>query len=198
MSATTQQYKPEAIDLSGTQYTVAQTGKDSNMRPEYEAKNVAGETLFSGKYMMYQGEDEFSFVDTDEDEIFSVKASGSWDIAGDYLLTDKHTDDDFVILDNDFSLFEDTWRIRDADDGTVLAEINSRGGLVTAGRKILPLGHLIGHKYEISDAEGAVVGSIESEFAIFDEYNITITDTSSVPTEAIVIGTIVIDAIQGN
>jgi len=198
MRATTDQYKPEAIDLSDTQYTVAQTGKDKNMRPEYEAKDVAGNTIFRGKYMMYQGKDAFTFTDSDGNEIFTVKASGTWDIAGDYCLTDRHTDEDLVMLENDFSLLQDTWRIRAIDDGSVLAEITSRGGLVTAGRKIIPLGQWIGHRYEITDAEGDAVGSIESEFAIFDEYDITISDTSSVPTEAIVIGTIVIDAIQAN
>lgn len=192
------QHKPEAIDLSGTQYTVEQTGKDKNMRPEYAAKDVAGDTIFSGIYNMYQTKDSFSFVDPDGTELFTVTASGTWDIAGDYRLTDSHTEENLVILENDFSLFQDTWRVRDADDGSLLAEITSRGGLLTVGRKVLPLGQWIGHKYEITDAEGDAVGSIESDFALFDEYDITINDTSSVPTEPIVIGTIVIDAIQGN
>lgn len=198
MLPTTHQYRPEAIALTGTEYTVEQTGKDTNMRPEYAAKDVAGDTIFSGTYKMYQKKDEFSFVDADGDEIVTVTASGTWDIAGEYHLTDSHTEEDLVILDNDLSLFQDTWRIRDADDGSLLAEITSRGGLVTAGRKFLPFGQWIGHKYEVTDAEGDTVGSIESDFAVFDEYDITISDASSVPTEAIVVGIIVIDAIQAN
>lgn len=198
MRTTRQQYQPEAIDLSGTQYTVEQTGSDTNMRPEYEARDAAGDTIFSGVYRMYQGKDEFPFVDADGTEIFTVTASGTWDVAGDYLLTDSHTGEPLVVLDNDFSLLQDTWRIRDADGGSLLAEINSRGGLVTVGRKLLPLGQWIGHAHEITDAEGDVVGSIESDFALLDEYEITLSDTSSVPTEAVVIGTIVIDAIQAN
>ncbi|MFC7115035.1 hypothetical protein ACFQH2_08820 [Natronoarchaeum sp. GCM10025703] len=193
-----QQYDLTAIDLSGSQYIVEQTGRDKNLRPEYEARNVAGDTVFSGLYKMYQEEDEFPFVDTDGNEMFTVKASGTWDIAGDYVLTDSHTGDDLVILDNDFSLVQDTWRIRDADDQSLLAEIDSRGVLVTAGRKVLPFGQWIGHKYEITDAEGETIGSIESDFAMFDQYEITITDASSVPIEPIVLGTVVIDAIQAN
>jgi len=195
---TTQQYVPEAIDLSGNQYTVEQSGKDKNMRPEYEARDVAGDTIFSSTYRMYQKKDEFRFVDTDGNDIFTVKASGTWDIAGDHLLTDSHTGEDLVVLENDFSLFQDTWRIRDPDDGSLLAEISSRGGLVTVGRKILPLGQWIGHQYEITDSEGDSIGAIESDFAIFDEYEITLNNTSPVPTEPIVIGTVVIDGIQAN
>lgn len=192
------QYGLTALDLSGTQYTVEQTGRDKNFRPEYEARDVTGETLFHGTYKMYEEKDEFPFVDAEGNEIFTVKASDTWDIAGDYLLTDSHTGEDIVILDNDFSLVQDTWRIRDADDQSLLAEINSRGALVTLGREILPFGQWIAHEYEITDAEGDTVGAIEGEFAIFDQYKIDLTDTSSVPTEPIVIGAIVIDAIQGN
>jgi uncharacterized protein YxjI len=198
MRATTERYEPEAIDLSGSQYTVEQTGKDENMRPEYEATDVTGDTVFSAVYNMYEKKDEFAFADADGTEICTVKAKDTWDIAGDYVLTDSHTGDDLVVLENDVSLFRDTWRVRGADDGSLLAEITSRGGLVTAGRKLLPLGGWIGHEYDITDAEGDSVGSIESEFAMFDEYEITITDASSVPTEAILMCTVVVDGIQAN
>jgi uncharacterized protein YxjI len=194
----TNQYQPEAVDLSSGQYVVAQTGKDKNMRPEYEAREVTGDTVFSGVYEMYRERDRFLFLDGDRNEIFTVTASGTWDIAGDYLLTDSRTGSDLVVLENDFSLLQDTWRIRDADDGSLLARVDSRGGLLAVGRKLLPGGRWIGHEYEITDAEGNAVGSIESEFAVFDEYEITISDTSSVPTAPVVIGTAVVDAIQAN
>ena len=195
-----QQYGLSEIDLSGSQYTVEQTGRDKNFRPEYEARDVAGDTLFRTTYQMYEERDEFPFVDADGTEICRVKAIDTWDIAGDYLLTDSQTEKDLVIFDNDLSLLQDTWRIRDAEDESLLAEINSRGALVTLARKLLPIGQGIAHKYEITDSEGGSVGSIEGEFALFDfdQYEITLTDTSSVPTEPIVIAAIVIDAIQGN
>ncbi|MFC6614244.1 hypothetical protein ACFQAS_04620 [Halopenitus salinus] len=195
-----QQYELSAIDLSGSQYTVEQTGRDGNFRPEYEARNVTGDTLFRTTYQMYEGKDEFPFVDADGTEICRVKAVDTWDIAGDYLLTDSHTDEELVIFDNDLSLLQDTWRLRDADDGSLLAEISSRGALFTLARKILPAGQGIAHKYEIADSEGNRVGSIKGEFALFDfdQYEITLTDTSSIPTEPVVIAAIVIDAIQGN
>ncbi|WP_049987869.1 hypothetical protein [Halobellus rufus] len=198
--ATSQQYELSRIELSGSQYTVEQTGRDKNFRPEYEARDVAGDTVFRTTYQMYEEKDEFPFVDADGTEICRVTAIGTWDIAGDYLLTDSHTDEELVILENDLSLLQDTWRIRDADDGSLLAEINSRGAVYTLGRKLLPAGQGIAHKYNITDADGDLVGSIEGEFAFFgfDQYEITLTDTSSIPTEPMVIGAIVIDAIQGS
>ena len=41
-----QQYELSTIDLSGSQYTVEQTGRDENFRPEYEARDVTGNTIF--------------------------------------------------------------------------------------------------------------------------------------------------------
>lgn len=195
-----QQYELSTIDLSGSEYTVEQTGRDKNFRPEYEARDITGDTIFRTTYQMYEDKDEFPFVDADGNEICTVEAIETWDIAGDYLLTDSQTDEELVILDNDLSLLQDTWRIRDANDESLLAAINSRGPLTILGRKLLPLGEGIAHKYDITDANSDRVGSIEGQFALFDfdQYEITLTDTSSIPTGAIVVGAIVIDAIQAN
>ena len=193
-----QQYEIDSLALSGSQYTVEQTGTDENFQPEYEARDVTGDTILRCTHQMYEGNDTFPFLDTDGTELFTVEASGNWDIAGDYLLTDSQTGKELVVLDNDFSLFQDTWRIRDAEDQSLLAKIKSRGALFTVGRKILPVGQWVGHKFEITDAEGTAVGTIESGFAVFDQYEITISDSSSVPIDPIIAGTVVIDAIQGN
>ena len=195
---TPEQYEVAALDLSSTEYTVEQTGTDKNFRPEYEARDVTGDTIFRCTHQMYEETDTFPFVDSDGTELFTVEATGSWDIAGDYLLTDSQTGEELVVLDNDFSLFQDTWRIRNAADESLLAEITSRGALFTLGRKLLPVGQWIGHQFEIADADGTSVGTIESGFAVFDQYEITISDRSSVPLGPIVAGTVVMDAIQGN
>ncbi|PSQ35467.1 hypothetical protein BRD05_04945, partial [Halobacteriales archaeon QS_9_70_65] len=65
-------------------------------------------------------------------------------------------------------------------------------------RNNLPLGELIPHKYEITDADGGHVGRIEGQLSVRDRYEITIDDASSVPKEAVVAAAMVIDAIQGN
>ena len=198
MMNTPRKYGIAALELSDTQYTVEQTGTDENFRPEYEAKDVTGDTIFRCTHNMYKEKDTFPFVNTKGTELFTVGAIGSWDIAGDYLLTDSQTGEDLVILNNDFSLLQDTWRIRDADDESLLAEISSRGAFYTVSRKILPVGQWLGHEFEVTDADSKSVGTIRSDFAVFDQYEITISDSSSVPIGPIVAGTVVIDAIQGN
>lgn len=74
----------------------------------------------------------------------------------------------------------------------------ARARPLTVARKLLPLGRRIGHGDEITDGEDNAVGAIESEFAVFDQYDLTSSARHSVPVRAIVIGRAVVDAIRGN
>ncbi|AKH97858.1 LURP-one-related/scramblase family protein [Halanaeroarchaeum sulfurireducens] len=192
----TQAETPEisGLDLTDTEYTVEQ----SLVRNKYKAMNSAGELVLKGKQGLFKAREEFPFVDADGNDVFTVKASGIIDIAGDYSLIDSQTGDEVAILDNDLSFFQDVWRIRDPDDRSVIADIESRGALVTLARHRLPFGEWIPHKYEISDSGGNHVGSIDGQFSARDRYDISIDDASSVPKEVVLAAAMVIDAIQGN
>jgi len=187
-------YDIAGIELGDDSYTVEQ----SLIRNKYKAMDAAGNVVLRGKQKMLKMKEEFPFVDGNDEEVFTVKAGGIIDVAGNYVLSDAQTGEDLVILDNDYSLFQDTWKIRDARDESKLAEINSRGALVTLARNVVPFGEWIPHKYEITDLDGNHVGSIDGQFSLKDRYEITIDDTGSVPKEPIVAAAMVIDAIQGN
>jgi uncharacterized protein YxjI len=189
-----QAYDIAGVSLTDDRYTVEQ----SLIRNKYKALDAAGNTVLRGKQKMFKMKEEFPFTDGDGNDVFTVKASGIIDVAGNYLLTDSQTGEDLVILDNDFSLLKDTWTIRDAETRSPLASITSRGALVTLARNVLPFGELIPHKYEITDPDGNHVGSIDGQFSFRDRYEISIDDASSVPKEPIVAAAMVIDAIQGN
>lgn len=187
-------YDIQGLDLTDDSYTVEQ----SLIRNKYRALDSTGTVVLRGKQQLFKLKERFPFVDADDREVFEVNATGIVDIAGDYVLSDSLTGEEIVVLDNDFSLFQDTWRIRDADTGAVLARIDSGGAGITFARNLFPFGELIPHKYEITDADGAHVGRIDGQFSIRDRYEITIDDASSVPKEPVVAAAMVIDAIQGN
>ena len=190
-----QKYDISGIELQDDEYTVIQ----GIVRNKYKAVDAAGETVLRGKQELFRLKEKFPFVDGDGEEVFTVTASSVVDIAGDYVLTDAQTDEPVVILDNDFSLLQDTWTVRDPETNEALAEINSRGAVFTLARNLLPLGELIPHKYEISDTQDMHVGSIDGQFTLFkDTYAVTIDDASTVPKEPIIAAAMVIDAIQGN
>jgi uncharacterized protein YxjI len=190
----TADYDIKGLDLTDDRYTVIQ----SLIRNKYRAEDAHGNLVLKGKQKMLKMKEEFPFVDADGNEVFTVKAGGIIDVAGNYVLTDAQTGEDVVILDNDYSILQDTWKIRDARTEAKLAEINSRGAAVTLARNIVPFGGWIPHKYEITDLDGDHVGSIEGQFSLKDTYDIVIDDASDVPKEPIVAAAMVIDAIQGN
>jgi uncharacterized protein YxjI len=188
------QYDIAGIDISDDRYTVVQ----SLVRNKYRAEDAAGNTVLQGKQKMLKMKEEFPFTDASGNDVFTVKAGGIIDVAGNYVLSDAQTGEDLVVLDNDYSIFQDTWKIRDAETEAKLAEINSRGALVTLARQNLPFGGWIPHKYEITDQTGEHVGNISGAFSLKDKYEITIDDASNVPKEPVVAAAMVIDAIQGN
>jgi len=190
-----EQYDITGIALDDDSYTVIQ----GVVRNKYKALDSAGTTVLRGKQELFKLKEKFPFVDADGEAVFTVTASSIIDVAGDYVLSDAATDEPVVILDNDFSMLQDTWTIRDPDTREALAEIDSRGAGVTLARNLLPFGELIPHKYEITDPQGGHVGSIDGQFTLLkDRYEVTIDDASRVPKEPILAASMVIDAIQNN
>jgi uncharacterized protein YxjI len=183
-----------AVDLTEDEYVVEQ----NLIRNKYRAYDADGDVVLKGKQELFRMKEEFPFLDADGEDAFTVQAGGIIDIAGNYVITDDRTGEDVVVLDNDLSIFQDTWRIRDAETEDELARIDSRGALFTLARQLLPFGEVIPHKYEITDASGGHVGRIEGELALKDRYQISLDDASDVPTEPVVAAAMVIDAIQGN
>jgi len=194
MSQQERSYDIQGIELTDDRYVVEQ----SLIRNKYKAMDKAGNVVVRGKQKMFKLKEEFPFVDAEGNEVFTVKAGGMLDVAGNYVLSDARTGEEVVILDNDYSLLQDTWKIRDARTEAKIAEINSQGALVTIARNVIPFGGWIPHKYEITDVDGNHVGNIDGQFSLKDRYEITIDDSTTVPKEPIIAAAMVIDAIQGN
>lgn len=102
---------PSIKACSGTKYTV---------------RNAAGTTVLKSKQKILKMKEEVPLVDVSGTTVFTVKASGIIDSAGDYLFTDTQTGGELVILGNDYSLLRDTWTIRDSETGATLTKITSR------------------------------------------------------------------------
>jgi len=192
--STQTKYDIEGLSLTDDSYTVEQ----SLIRNKYKAMDRDGNVVVRGKQKMFKMKEEFPFVDAEGNEVFTVKAGGIIDVAGNYVLSDAQTGEDLVILDNDYSIMQDTWTIRDARDERKIAQIDSRGAAITLTRNVIPFGNWIPHKYEITDVDGDHVGTIDGQLSLKDRYEITIDDASDVPKEPIIAAAMVIDAIQGN
>ncbi|MEF8799813.1 MAG: hypothetical protein V5A56_02100 [Halolamina sp.] len=192
MSETT--YDIAGIDLDDDSYTVVQGW----LRNTFKATDSDGSVAPRGKQKMLKLNEQFPLTDGEGNDVFEVKAGGIVDVAGNYVLTDTQTGQDLVIPDNDYSVLQDRWTIRDAETEAKLAEITSRGAFTTLFRNVLSFGHWIPHKYEITDLDDDHVGSIEGRFSFRDTYDVSVDDASDVPTEPVIAAAMVIDAIQGN
>lgn len=182
------------IELTDDEYRVVQ----SLVRNKYRAYDSAGTLVLKGKQKMFKMKEEFPFVDADDNPVFTVTAGGVFDVAGNYTLTDDVTGEPVVVLDQNWTWVTDRWKLRDPDTESLIAEINSKSKFVDFLRNVHEIFGLIPHEYEIIDADGDHVGSIDGQFSLKDEYVITIDDASDVPKEAIVAAAMVIDAIEGN
>jgi len=186
-------YDIAGLDLTDDTYLIEQ----SLIRNKYRADDSAGDTVLRGKQELFKLKEAFPFVDASDNAVFTVNATGILDVAGNYVLTDDRTGQEIVVLDNDFSLLQDTWTIRDPDSGDALANLDSRGALATMLHNS-SIGFLFPYRYEITDPSGGHVGTIQGKISIRDKYEVTIDDASSVPKEAVLAAAMVIDAIQGH
>jgi uncharacterized protein YxjI len=185
----------ESVDLTDDSYVVEQ----SLIRNKYKALDSTGEIVIRGEQKMLKMKEEFPFVDPQGNNVFTVKAGGILDVAGNYAIIDSATDETVAILDNDYSILQDTWKIRDGETESLIAKIESRGAAVTIARNAIPfVGPLIPHKYEITDGNGDHVGNIDGQLSFKDRYEISIDDSSGVPKETVIAAAMVIDALQGN
>lgn len=196
MSATTNDVL-EGVELNDSEYTVVQ----SLIRNKYKAYDANGDLVLQGKQKILKIKEEFPFLDENGEPAFTVKAGGVLDVAGSYTLTDDVTGEPVIVLDKNWTMFTHQWKLRDPDTEAVIATISSASKVVDVLRHLPYVGalfHLIPHEYEITDAEGDRVGSVNGEFSLKDRYTVTVNDASDVPREAIVAAAMVIDAIEGN
>jgi uncharacterized protein YxjI len=181
------------VDLTDERYTVEQ----AYVRNKYEVYDEAGELVLRAKQKLFKMKEEFPFVDADDRPVFTVKASGIIDIAGDYSIVDESTGETVAVLDTNFTLLKHVWQVRDPE-GVELARIESRSAAIEFLRGLTVLSAIIPHKYDITGPDGRQLGSIEGQLSIRDRYDITIRETGDAPREALVAAAIAIDALEGN
>jgi len=190
----TDQYAISGVDLTENEYEVEQ----ALLRNKYKATNAAGEVVLRGKQKMLKMKEDFPFENGDGEHVFSVKAGGVLDFAGNYTIVTAPDEEPVAVLDANYQFFGDTWKVRDPHDESLLATITSKSTVPDILRSIHGIFKIIPHKYEIQDADGTVIGEINGQFSLKDRYTVRVEDTGDVPREPVIAAAMVIDAIEGN
>ena len=185
-------YSISTVRLDDDRYEIKQPA----IRNKYIVRDSAGEVVLRGKQKMLKMKEEFPFLTGDGADAFTVKAGGIMDVAGNYTLTDAGTGEDVVVLDEEFSLLSETWRIRDPDSGRVLATIRSKNKLLSALRHLVEAANLVPNKYEVVDPDENHVGDIDGQFSLRDIYTASTDDATTIPKEVMIATACVLDALE--
>jgi uncharacterized protein YxjI len=186
------------IELTDSTYTVEQGLIRSR---KYEARDSAGNVVLRAKEKRFSIKDRFPFQDASGTDVFEVKSASAFDFdrKRDYVVIDAVTDEEVVVLDDQFSLFSQKWSIRDPDTGDIIATIQSSNPLVVFLRgRLGPLGNLLPYQFDIQDPNGATIGSIKGQLSLNDVYEVSVDQDYDGPREAIVATAMIIDAVEGN
>lgn len=192
--AKSDQYSIASVDLTDGYYEIEQ----SLVRNKYTLTDHAGDVVLRGKQEMFNLTDEFPFVTAEDEEAFTVKANGMVDIAGSYRLVDSTTDEEVVVLDEELSLFAEHWTIRDPETGDEIATIRSKNKLLSALRQLSSIATIVPNEYDIRTPQEKKIGEISGQLSLKDAYEVTIDNSSSVPTEAVMASACVLDALANN
>lgn len=185
-------YNIRNIDLNGNNYVV----KQSLFMNKYKLLDPEGNVVLKGKQKMFKMKEEFPFVNGQGQDAFTVKAEGVLDVAGSYVLVDSATDNEVVVLDEEFSLFTENWTVKDPDTGNILAKIKSKNKVISALRTVSDLANIAPNKYEVFNSEDEKIGEVAGELSVRDTYEVSIDEGSDVPREPVMASACVIDALE--
>lgn len=183
----------DGVDLSDSVFSV----KQSLIRNKYEVRDSNANLVLKAKQKMFKMKEEFTFKNPEGETVLRVKAQNLMDVAGNYLLTDDRSGEELAILEKKFTFFKHVWKIRDPEDESLRAKVESDSLLVEILRNFSEIFSLIPHSYIITDSNSNEIGRIKGHFSLHDRYNIDI-DKDVEGREAVVAAAIAIDALEGN
>jgi uncharacterized protein YxjI len=138
--------------------------------------------------------EDFRFTTPDGEEAFRVRADSVLDISAAYDIVDARTDERIGSVRREVaSFFKHEYTLLDAD-GEVVAILREDNRLMAALRRLVTT--LIPFSYDIVGPDGTPLGSVDEQFSFRDTYAIEL--TGDVDPRLAVVGTVVVDAIEGN
>ncbi|WP_380681328.1 hypothetical protein [Salinigranum sp. GCM10025319] len=153
-----------------------------------------GELILSSAQKRFRLKEDFRFSTPDGEEAFRVRADSVLDVAAGYDIVDSRTDERVGSVKREIkSMFRHEYSLLDAD-GNVVGTLREDNHLMAALRRLIST--LIPFSYDIVAPDGSVVGSVDEQFSLRDRYTVEL--TGDVDPRLVVVGTIVVDAIEGN
>jgi uncharacterized protein YxjI len=178
--------------FDATRYEVRQK---LGIRTRYNVYEGDGDDpILTAKKKKLKLKEDFRFTTPGGEEAFRVKADSVLDIAAAYDIVDSRTGERVGSVKREVaSIFKHEYSLLDAD-GNVVAILREDNHLMAALRRLVTT--LIPFSYDIVAPDGTAVGTVEEQFSLRDKYTIDL--TGDVDPRLAVVGTVVVDAIEGN
>ncbi|WP_136589622.1 LURP-one-related/scramblase family protein [Salinigranum halophilum] len=150
--------------------------------------------ILTAKKKKLKLKEDFRFTTPDGEEAFRVRADSVLDIAAAYDIVDSRTGERVGSLQREVaSFFKHEYTLVDAN-GTRVAVLREDNHLMAALRRLVTT--LIPFSYDIVAPDGTSLGSVDEQFSFRDRYTIDL--TGDLDPRLAVVGTVVVDAIEGN
>lgn len=177
------------VDLTGETYTV----KQSLVRDRYRVYDESGELLLKADRRAFKERREIPFVDDDGNTVFRVEQGN---VEDDYFVVPAESDRPLVILENDYSLLQEGWNVRNGRNERLVATIQARGPMVEFFRYYVPMMGVLPHSYTIEDDDGDRIGKLSGQMSLANAYELDISTADDHPQEPLVTAAITIDALD--
>ncbi|SFG63490.1 hypothetical protein SAMN04488063_2668 [Halopelagius inordinatus] len=155
------------------------------------------EPILESKKKKLRLKEDFRFTDADTGtERFRVKADSVLDIAAAYDIVDSETGERVgSVKRSAVSFLKHEYELL-GPDGQTVAYIREDSVLKAVIRRNVTT--FLPFEYNIESPAGESFGSIHESFSFRDKYQIDLADTTSVDPRLVVVGAVVIDAIEEN
>ncbi|KAB1187322.1 MULTISPECIES: hypothetical protein [Haloferax] len=154
------------------------------------------EPILSAKKKKFKLKEDFRLNDYETGkERFRVKADSVLDVSAAYDIVDSQTDTRVgAVKRGAFSFAKHTYQLL-GPNGSVVGRIVEDNVPMAVARRFITT--LIPFSYRVENAGGESVGEISEQFALRDKYTIE-ADTDEIDPRLLVVGAVVIDAIEEN
>ncbi|MFC6823934.1 hypothetical protein [Halopelagius fulvigenes] len=179
--------------FEGTHYEVRQKFGISTKYRVYED----GRPILESKKKKLRLKEDFRFTDADTgEERFRAKADSVLDIAAAYDIVDSKTGERIGSVKRSAISFAKHEYALLGPDGETVAYIREDSVLKAIIRRNVTT--FLPFTYNVEGPSGESLGSIHESFSFRDKYQIDLTDTASVDPRLVVVGAVVVDAIEEN
>ena len=172
--------------------------KQAMVRKKYKILDSDDEPVFKAKPKLMKMKDEIPIKNMDDEVVARVKARQRMDVSGSYDVVDEETGEKIAVLDSQLDFLTQNWTVREPENESKVAELQSRSKIYGALRSISEIMQLLPHRYDIYEPQDNDIGSAEGQLSRKDTYEVNYSKDTDLNSFVLALTIISIDAFEEN